>query len=156
MAVNTFEINGNSTLHSYGRNLVSSYVIPISWRPFFSVTLNLRKAKKSQLLHVQKRSYGPVRASLEGSPNAGLVSDGALPKESVFRPSFDKYLTAMESLRADREMKQPRTNTKLKLKEKGMWGKPRLDGDEGNISFETSMGRLDTENEFEFANVELF
>ncbi|KAJ1415170.1 Tetratricopeptide-like helical domain superfamily, partial [Sesbania bispinosa] len=120
MGVIGFEINGNSALH-YGRNSFSSYAIPISSRPFFGNVLNTRVIRKFQVYHARKLNFGPVMVSLNGGSNAGLVSDGLLPKELEFKPSFDQYLKAMESARTVRGKKHGAATTQ-KQKRMGKGG----------------------------------
>ncbi|KAJ1401466.1 pentatricopeptide repeat-containing protein [Sesbania bispinosa] len=120
MGVIGFEINGNSALH-YGGNSFSSYAIPISSRPFFGNVLNTRVIRKFQVSHARKLNFGPVMVSLNGGSNAGLVSDGLLPKELEFKPSFDQYLKAMESARTVRGKKHGAATTQ-KQKRMGKGG----------------------------------
>ncbi|KAJ7969224.1 putative Pentatricopeptide repeat-containing protein [Quillaja saponaria] len=124
MVVNCFQSNGNFLLNLSG-NPFSSYGFQFTKTPFFCMAFNVMNAKKIRISYV-----GSVNASLKGGSNTGLVNDGIFEKELEFKPSFDEYLKAMESVKTARDKKQ--TSSMKPPKERGSSRRQRLGGDEEN------------------------
>lgn len=85
---------------NYIQNSIFPSGFPVSQRPFFGIALRL------QLDKVKKQSTRTITASLLANRN--VVDE----KEFQFKPSFDEYLKAMESVKADREKQGPQNSRK--------------------------------------------
>ncbi|XP_004495567.1 pentatricopeptide repeat-containing protein At1g30610, chloroplastic [Cicer arietinum] len=86
-----FEITASSLLHYGANSFSSSYVIPISPRPFF----HNASRNKFHLSHTPNHNFTPfIKVSIN---NNASNSNDLLPNELEFKPSFDHYLKAMES-----------------------------------------------------------
>ena len=100
MGVSYFERNGifasNCTWSSFSFNGV---LIPR--RPIFPIGLTV---KKVHVFGVKVQNYGAINALLKGESDNDnrLVGGGILEKELQFKPSFNEYLKAMESVRVRR------------------------------------------------------
>ncbi|KAK7818983.1 hypothetical protein CFP56_040833 [Quercus suber] len=69
-------------------------------------------------LVLKVQNYRAINALLKGESDNDnrLVGGGILEKELQFKPSFNEYLTAMESVRVRRERKQADNNNNNKVK----------------------------------------
>lgn len=89
---------------AFGPNYIQNSIFPsgfsISQRPFFGVALKL------ELHKVKKQSSRIIAASLLA--NRSVVDE----KEFQFKPSFDEYLKALESVKTGREKQGPQTSGK--------------------------------------------
>lgn len=153
MGVSYFERNGvfasNCTWSSFSFNGV---LIPRN--PIFPIGLTV---KKVHVFGVKVQNYRAINALLKGESDNDnrLVGGGILEKELQFKPSFNEYLKAMESVRVRRERKQADNNNNNKLKkekpndtEKGLFRTPTIEGDKGNVElkgFEKKKSILDQE-----------
>ena len=152
MGVSYFERNGifasNCTWSSFSFNGV---LIPR--RPIFPIGLTV---KKVHVFGVKVQNYTAINALLKGESDNDnrLVGSGILEKELQFKPSFNEYLKAMESVRIRRERKQAdNNNSKLKKQkpndtEKGLFRTPTMEGDKGTVElkeFEKKKSILDQE-----------
>ncbi|XP_050288095.1 pentatricopeptide repeat-containing protein At1g30610, chloroplastic-like isoform X2 [Quercus robur] len=154
MGVSYFERNGifasNCTWSSFSFNGV---LIPR--RPIFPVGLTV---KKVHVFGVKVQNNRAINALLKGESDKDnrLVGGGILEKELQFKPSFNEYLKAMESVRVRRERKQAdnnnNNNTLKKQKpndtEKGLFRTPTMEGDKGTVElkeFEKKKSILDQE-----------
>ncbi|KAL0011985.1 hypothetical protein SO802_007093 [Lithocarpus litseifolius] len=150
MGVSYFERNGifasNCTWSSFSFNGV---LIPR--RPIFPIGVTV---KKVHVFGVKVQNYTAINALLKGESDIDntLVGGGILEKELQFKPSFNEYLKAMESVRVRRERKQAdNNNNKLKKQkpndtEKGLFRTPTMEGDKGTVElkgFEKKKSILD-------------
>ncbi|XP_027085908.2 pentatricopeptide repeat-containing protein At1g30610, chloroplastic-like [Coffea arabica] len=85
---------------NYIQNSIFPSGFPVSQRPFFGIAL------KFQLHKVKKQSTRIITGSLLANKN--VVDE----KEFQFKPSFDEYLKAMESVKASREKQGPQNSRK--------------------------------------------
>ena len=137
MGVSYFERNAifasNCTWSSFSFNGV---LIPR--RPIFPIGLTV---KKVHVFGVKVQNNRAINALLKGESNNDnrLVGGGILEKELQFKPSFNEYLKAMESVRVRRERKQAdNNNSKLKKQkpndtEKGLFRTPTMEGDKRTV-----------------------
>ncbi|KAA8537083.1 hypothetical protein F0562_029561 [Nyssa sinensis] len=136
MGGSCFEINGILAMNS-SQNLSFSCGFPISRKPIFGVTLKTKKAKQGRIFGLRTCRYGVANVSSKLESDNRLPDCGLLEKEFEFRPSFDDYLQAMESVRSGKEKKQPLHSNRYKsmndFRGKGPPRKPQLEGDEGNV-----------------------
>nr|POE57356.1 pentatricopeptide repeat-containing protein, chloroplastic [Quercus suber] len=153
MGVSCFERNvifaSNCTWSSFSFNGV---LIPR--RPIFPIGLTV---KKVHVFGVKVQNNRAINALLKGESDNDnrLVGGGILEKELQFKPSFNEYLKAMESVRVRRERKQADNNNNNKLKkekpndtEKGLFRTQTKEGDKGNVElkgFEKKKSILDQE-----------
>ncbi|XP_050220610.1 pentatricopeptide repeat-containing protein At1g30610, chloroplastic [Mercurialis annua] len=113
-----------------------------SWRPFSVAPLS---EKKMTTFGLGLR----VKAVSDGDSDNGLVGGGVLGKEFEFKPSFDDYLKAMESVKSVREKKQTRKlserNSKDELEEGNSTSMVRIARDRGELgdNVDGGIGRKD-------------
>lgn len=101
MGVSFIEKNG--TLGSYyTRSLRLSYGFLISKGPIFNFGLKAKKVKQSHGVFFKSRNCGEISVLLTEEPSNG----GIIEKEFEFKPSFDEYLKAMESVKSVREKRK--------------------------------------------------
>ncbi|KAM7500453.1 hypothetical protein LguiA_024867 [Lonicera macranthoides] len=111
MAVSCIERNG-IWASNYSRNNKYSSGFVIYQRPIFGLALKRNKVKWNQVLSSRALNCGAISVLSKGeSGNGGIVE-----KEFEFKPTFDEYLKAMESLKSDRQMMQAPNSTRSKSK----------------------------------------
>ncbi|GMY38207.1 pentatricopeptide repeat-containing protein At1g30610, chloroplastic-like isoform X2 [Fagus crenata] len=144
MGVSYFERNGifasNCTWNSFSFN---GFLIP--QRPIFRIGLTVKKnEKKAHVFGVKVQNSRAINALLKGESDNDnqLVGGGLLEKELQFKPSFDEYLKAMESVRVRRDKKQSNNNDYKSKKqkpndtEKGNFRTPTMERDGRNVELE--------------------
>ncbi|GLT70352.1 hypothetical protein SLA2020_424390 [Shorea laevis] len=134
MGVSYFERN-SILVSSYACNSFCSYGFLIPRRPIFRIGLNVTKNEKIQVCGVKIRNSSTINALLKGESDNRLVGGGLLEKEVEFKPSFDEYLKAMESVRKMNDNPV----------EKGLVRTPPMEGGEENGKLEDFEGVLDQE-----------
>lgn len=102
-----FEKNGNLS-SNYSQIPSLSWGFWVSRRPISNFALNTKKAK--QIRFVGTRTLTVVGGLSKKELNNRLVGGGLIEKEFEFKPSFDEYLKAMDSVIAVR--KQEKDNLK--------------------------------------------
>jgi hypothetical protein len=144
MGVSYFERNGifasNCTWNLFSFN---GFLIP--QRPIFRIGLTVKKnEKKAHVFGVKGQNSRAINALLKGESDNDnqLVGGGLLEKELQFKPSFDEYLKAMESVRVRRDKKQSNNNDYKSKKqkpndtEKGNFRTPTMERDGRNVELE--------------------
>lgn len=76
-----------------------------SLQPFFGAHPNAKSVSSIQILGSTRIGYGRIKALVKDESGSVSVDGGILPKEFEFKPSFDEYLKAMESVRTSRGKK---------------------------------------------------
>ncbi|XP_057988157.1 pentatricopeptide repeat-containing protein At1g30610, chloroplastic isoform X2 [Hevea brasiliensis] len=112
MGLSCFERNGNFT-GSYSWKPYSACRFWNSRRSLFGFPLNTTSRKKIRVLGFGIR----IKAISNGDSDNRLVGAGLLEKEFEFKPSFDEYLKAMESVKTAKEKKKALKLSGHKLKD---------------------------------------
>jgi hypothetical protein len=146
MGVSYFERNA-IFVSNYACNSFCSSGFLIPRRPIFRIGLNVTKNEKIQVRGVKIHNSRTINALLKGESDNRLVGGGLLEKEVEFKPSFDEYLKAMESVRVSRDKKQADNSKKQKMNdnpvERGIFRTPLMEGGEENVKLEEFEGFLD-------------
>ncbi|XP_058197024.1 pentatricopeptide repeat-containing protein At1g30610, chloroplastic isoform X2 [Rhododendron vialii] len=111
---------------SHERYFSGGFSIPR--RPTFGVAMGVKKVNHSWVFGLRTRSGGDFNYLLKAEASSRSVDGNLLEKKLEFKPSFDEYLKAMESVRTDREKKQTLSSERYNL------------NNEGNISLRDSEG----------------
>ncbi|CAK9179047.1 unnamed protein product [Ilex paraguariensis] len=100
----------------YTMNLNFPSGFSIARGPIFGSALKMRKVEWKSILGSQMCSSGKVTVLLEGDSDNMVVGGGSIEKEFEFKPSFDEYLKAMESVKSDREKRDEHNPNRRNLK----------------------------------------
>ncbi|XP_068656324.1 pentatricopeptide repeat-containing protein At1g30610, chloroplastic isoform X2 [Aristolochia californica] len=80
---------------------ISEFSIPRT--PIFCIAPSLIKTKKNRLATVKTSKKGVICAVTKVDSEKGLVDDDFIEKEFKFKPAFDDYVKAMESIQTCRD-----------------------------------------------------
>ncbi|KAK9267996.1 hypothetical protein L1049_010434 [Liquidambar formosana] len=105
LGVSCFERNGISASNSTQFPSLS-YGLSISRRPIFGIALNTKRAKHSWVSSRRTFNCRTISALSKRELDDRLVGGGFIENEFEFKPSFDEYLKAMESVRTGRKQKK--------------------------------------------------
>ncbi|KAK3030873.1 hypothetical protein RJ639_037330 [Escallonia herrerae] len=89
--------------------LASNYSRNISFASGFSISRRPKKVKQIQVLGSRTCRCSVI---LKGESDFPVADGGIIRRESEFKPSFDEYLKAMESVKSGREKKQADSPTR--------------------------------------------
>ncbi|XP_042520447.1 pentatricopeptide repeat-containing protein At1g30610, chloroplastic-like [Macadamia integrifolia] len=101
MGISSLDRNGLPWSQSF-RNCSSLHGFTISVRPMFSVPLNTKKVSCIWSFSLKSSNCRETKALLKGE-SKDSDNGGFLEEELTFKPTFDDYLKAMESVRTVRE-----------------------------------------------------
>lgn len=90
-----------------GQRLRLSSAFLISRGPLFNFVLKVKKLKQNNGVLLKSRNCGKISVLLKGEASSGEVME----KEFEFKPSFDEYLKAMESVKSVREKRKQGSHT---------------------------------------------
>ncbi|KAG5516007.1 hypothetical protein RHGRI_036899 [Rhododendron griersonianum] len=119
MGLSLCERNGILAQSCCSRELYFSGGFSIPRRPTFRVALGVKKVNQSWVFGLRTRSGGDFNYLLKAESSTRSVDGNLLEKELEFKPSFDEYLKAMESVRTGREKKQTLSSERYNLNNEG-------------------------------------
>lgn len=109
------ERNWFPALH-FTQNSHNSFGFSFFPSPISRTDFNVGDAK-IRVLRYRGNKCGAIKASSKGESDIRLPNGNLLEKDFQFKPSFDEYVKAMESVRTRRYKKQSDDPNKLKMKE---------------------------------------
>ncbi|XAR50762.1 hypothetical protein NMG60_11005182 [Bertholletia excelsa] len=106
MGISLCETNGICFSHGFS----------VPRRSTFVVTVGTNRVKQNWVYGLRTHYHGAIGVRLKAALANRSVDSELLEKEFEFKPSFEEYLKAMESVRTGREKKQTRGSKSLKSK----------------------------------------